>query len=93
MKVGSLVECIDDSTPPEGWECIPPIRKNIYTIRGITPCHDAKGSLGLGIHTEEVINLCNPFGFEYAWAIERFREIQPPMEISIESLLEELVLV
>jgi hypothetical protein len=92
MKVGSLIECIDNSAPLRGWCCIPPIKGTIYTVRAIFRALDPEGDFGYAITTEEVKNTCNMYGNEWGWSIERFREIQPPLKISLKDLLEEPVL-
>lgn len=87
MQVGSLVETIIT------WENKPdrpqvPIQGNIYTIRDIFSITGGE----TGIRLEEVINPPRQFkqGFmEVLFRIDRFRELQPPMDIS--ELVEESI--
>jgi hypothetical protein len=86
MKVGSLVECIKSFTAKETNGENVPILGNIYTVRDIT-----KIGGNVGLRLEEIINypqLYKEGVFECAFFIERFREIQPPLDIDIESLIE-----
>lgn len=75
MKVGSIVECIDNKV-----RFTKPLKlKQPYTIRGFCKCPNSGSD---GIYLEEVVNEINPvFKRENAYGIERFRELQPPMEI------------
>lgn len=92
MKIGSLVECILQFKHQPGFEEIPVIG-NIYTVRDmrITPLN---GSDVMGILLEEIVNPLYNFieGFsEGSFGEIGFRELQPPMDISIESLISETV--
>jgi hypothetical protein len=89
MKVGSLVELVDDNwiELAEDGE-IYPIIKIPYTIRNMQ-----FDSSGCGITLEEIIN--EPFhyaeGFgECNFDINRFRELMPPIE-NIEEYIKENV--
>lgn len=84
MKIGSVVECINNSNIDEG---VVILKLNYpYTVRGF---QEDEGS-GAGVYLEEVINHIadSPYKrIEWAYRIERFRELQPPMEI--QSALDE----
>lgn len=87
MKIGSLVELVNDNwnnnTNAENY----PVKGKIYTVREIGVRHEDRVRYLL---LEEVINpLCPLFGAEPGWKPSRFRELLPPMEISIEQILEE----
>jgi hypothetical protein len=87
MKVGSLVECIQGFADHELNGEIAPILGNIYTVREIV---EIGGNTGLKF--EEIVNspkLYKEGKFECAFVIDRFREIQSPMDIDIELLIEE----
>ena len=88
MQVGSLVELIDDN-----WnysDRIVPVKEVIYTVRELPEDR-------IGILLEEIINkkeYCRfPSGKagygEPGFIIKRFRELQPPMKISIDELIQE----
>jgi len=95
MQVGSLVECIDSTI---GY--IVALGKQIplsslskgsyYTIREIRPC---RFSGVLGVLLEEISNHIvmhkDGSASEGAYNINKFREIQPPMEISINEIISE----
>ena len=88
MKVGSLVEYVDNR--PGLWSHICPmlVIGEIYTIRGFNPhpmCPDS-------VFLEEIIGARWPTdpAYEIGYSISRFREVQPPMKISIDELLKEL---
>lgn len=85
MDIGSLVECIANFEETES-EVIIPIRGNIYVVRDILAFED-----GLGVYLEEIINPKKKYldATERAFSIKGFREIQPPMQISIENLVQE----
>ena len=84
MKVGSLAECTDNANIGHGM--IIPQLHTLYTVREIRKGIDDE----YGITLDEITNhLCVMTNAEWAYIIERFKEVQPPMEISIESLLEE----
>jgi len=93
MKVGSLVECVNDKFDPRSIDLISnrPKQGKIYTIRMIKN-YPKNGSVGVLL--EEIINepvmLPNLDGlFEPTFNIERFRELP---ETNIEELIEELEL-
>lgn len=94
MKVGSLVELVYDN-----WYLLEklsklgvvyPVKGKIYTIREIVFSQE-----GCGVLLEEIINpkIHNTRNgmVEHGFRIERFRELLPPMQISIEEILEETV--
>lgn len=83
MEIGSLVVCVDargvNST------CRALVKDRIYTIRNIIVKNGATG-----VYLEEIINDCHPIkGFEYGYMIDRFREIDAPISISIEEVTKE----
>lgn len=88
MKVGSLVELVkDDWDFNNGYpDEVYPVKNKIYTIRTIDK---------FGVRLEEVINpihhYCDMGYAECAFKISRFRELQPPMSISIESFTTQSV--
>lgn len=90
MKVGSIVECVDDIwTSDRDIRLIPnrPVRGKFYTVREIYP-----SSTGLpGIRLEEIVNppMMIKSGFiEPTFRIERFREVEG-LDEAVEELLEE----
>lgn len=98
MRVGSLVECINDISrnPPEVMKKygLKNIHKGrIYTIRGLFI-----NEVGVpSCYLEEVINpiIPNKYGTirEVGYRREKFREVQPPMDLSfIEEIQQELFL-
>lgn len=87
MKVGSIVECVNNKNPNQGrWDgCEIPKLNHPYTVRNITKCPN---SGGITVRLEEIINPINKdTGSEFGYKIERFRELLPPMEI--QSALDE----
>jgi hypothetical protein len=85
MRVGSLVELVDDN-----WDLtngypdeVYPVKKVIYTVRSIDE---------YGIRLEEIINPIHRYadiGYdECAFKTSRFRELMPPTSISLELVLE-----
>lgn len=86
MKVGSLVECISDR--PTVWpECKPVVLGEIYTVRGF----ETLWSPDIGVFLEEITNVPHPIdpSLEFCYKIDRFKEIQPPMEIKLSDLIPE----
>jgi hypothetical protein len=87
MKVGSIVECINDIWEPRTLESVPnrPFKGNAYVIRGIEEYKH-----GIGLHLEEIHNpdIVFPSGMiaEPSFNIERFREMT-----EIDDLVSELV--
>lgn len=89
MKIGSLVVCLrsewfnnEETTP-----IIKPKKDILYVVRGT---HRVHGEAGITL--EEIINPPQQFstGFEEPhFNVVGFREMQPPMEVSIEEILEE----
>lgn len=88
MKVGSIVELIDDTNWRNLAPCKLPVKGVPYTIRGIIKWHD-----GTGVYLEEIVNR-NFLGSntEGAFMVERFRELLPPIE-NIEKYIEENTIV
>ena len=97
MKIGSLVECINDNWAPTIVDpvfcahIIFPIKGPIYVVRNIITDKD-----GTGILLEEIVNPVEKFPNgeigEARWGVSRFRELQPPMDISeLISLEKEIV--
>ena len=77
MKVGSIVECIDNT---HFVACVPPKLNRAYTIRNFDEFNGC-----VGIRLEEIINSLHPrLNVEFGYNIKRFRELQPPMEIQKE---------
>lgn len=88
MRVGSLVECI--KTMSCNYNVVMPKIKSIYTIRDVKK-FDCVNFSGIGILLEEIVNAKFKFvtGLEEPYFhIEFFRELLPPIEISIENILE-----
>ena len=87
MKVGSIVECINDIWEPRTLKAVPnrPFRSNAYVIRGIVEYPH-----GVGLHLEEIRNpdIVFPSGMiaEPSFDINRFREMT-----EIDDLVAELV--
>ena len=91
MKVGSLVECVNDKFDPKQIELIPnrPKKGKIYTIRLIKQYPNNK----IGLLLEEIINeplmLPNLDGlFEPTFDINRFRELPEPNIDELTEILE-----
>lgn len=89
MKVGSLVECINDNWVryEDDKHISFPAKGSIYTVRDIT----VWGKCGVGIRLEEIINPPDLYveGVgECTFDIKKFRELQSPIDIS--ELIEEL---
>lgn len=85
MKVGSLVECVNDKPLSYTVPGPMPVVGNIYTVSDIfkTPM---KGLIFIRVDEIELDVKDRPYiGFD----ISRFREVQPPMSISIEDFLME----
>lgn len=91
MKIGSLVECINDNFDPKlhtiSLHPVLPTKGKLYTIRHIFKGYPS----GIACYLEEIKSNTNPyFNIEQGFAINRFKEVQPPMEISIEDILEKV---
>ena len=92
MKVGSFVECVDDSFIPEQIHLIPnrPTRGEYYTVREI---EEVKGKVG--VRLEEIKNplIEGVSGriFEPSFDISRFREIEdmPDIQVLMDEIFEE----
>lgn len=84
MKVGSLVECVNNDGVDNG--AIVPRLETPYTIREIRPY---PGQLP-GVLLEEIVNGGYPqrADIEVCYKIERFRELLPPMD-SVEEFVNE----
>lgn len=93
MKIGSLVECIDGYPGAIVDNCYPIAKGDILTVRAIgndiNKCPN--GSIDVPIIFHEHINpVCRcGCGVEMVYDARDFRELQPPMDISIESLISE----
>lgn len=94
MKVGSIVEVVkSDSGVRRGYNgligqrCQPINVGEIFVVRGI----DDKTLPGhIGIYLEEKLGeIDSIINKEYGYLSTIFRELQPPMQISIESLIEQ----
>jgi hypothetical protein len=89
MKVGALVECINDTWKQETIEIVPnrPVKGRYYTIRTVE-----KYPHGVGVTLEEIINgniaIHNGQHVEPTFDAERFRELEDLPDI--EELLEEV---
>jgi hypothetical protein len=89
MKVGALVECVNDTWKQETIETVPnrPVKGRYYTIRTV----DQYPS-GIGVTLEEISNgrTVNYQGkiLEPSFNAERFRELEDLPDI--EALLEEV---
>lgn len=89
MQVGSLVILENDNWQQLGTAKTKPVKGKIYTVRFLYPYDN-------GLLLEEIVNeetVCranNGYRMfaEPGFSIFRFRELQPPMDISIESILE-----
>lgn len=92
MKPGSLVECIDGYPLAFLQDCAVVKKGDILTVRGINSI-DIKCPNGdyIPIVFYEHINPECPCGCgaEMVYNATDFRELQPPMDISIESLIQE----
>jgi hypothetical protein len=74
MKVGSLVECVNNKN---FIKMIPPKLNTIYEVRGF--------NINGGLWLEEIHNeICPYIGDEWGYNATRFRELLPPMSITIE---------
>lgn len=91
MKVGSLVECVNDKFDPKQIELIPnrPKKGKIYTIRLIKQYPNNKIGLLLEEITNEPLMLPNLDGlFEPTFDINRFRELPEPNIDELTEILE-----
>lgn len=89
MKIGSLVECINNSGD-YGDLCRPELNK-AYTVKDFFLSTIRRVKC---IRLEEITNRPNSItGIEYGYNIEYWRELLPPMEAEIKELLEEPQLV
>ena len=85
MKVGSLVELVNDNWKYPHEEGITyPVKRTIYTVREID-----FSDIVIAIMLEEIINPKRPYLIngkfdlgEKGFIIERFRELQPPLDVS-----------
>jgi hypothetical protein len=90
MKVGSLVECINDVfLHPRAKTIIPnrPIKGRNYFIREIVDARNGE----VGIYLEEIENPKPLNGLEPTFKITRFKEIEG-LDMAVEELLEESLL-
>lgn len=92
MKIGSLVECIEGYPGAISCNCYPVKKGDILTVRDIGiyfSTHYGKGYTPI-VFEEHKNPLCAcGCGCEMHYDAEDFREIQPPIEIKIESLISE----
>ena len=79
MQEGSLVECTKQCGPMFG----------LTVPRGTILTVDRFEGNGGFVPVEMPMPLKTDSGIVYALAIEHFREIQPPMDINLEQLLQE----
>lgn len=90
MEIGSLCELIDDNWGQRAFDDeIFPVKGPIYTVRDIEDT-----TTGTAIRLEEIINKKYHYNDDYGetcFLMRRFRELQPPMDISM--LIEEYELV
>ena len=95
MKVGTIVECVNDMFKPSTYRSCKflPKEGNCYVIRGIL---DIPGQ-GLGVYLEEIVNpeirakFNGKFIFmEPLFHISRFREVKGLEEL-VQELLEETI--
>lgn len=86
MKIGSLVELVDDRWT-DSKNIIRPIKKVIYTVRGFDRLPISTPSIFLEEIENAPVYYSNGYG-ESSFKITRFRELLPPMQISIEIILE-----
>lgn len=89
MKVGSLVECVNNENfnPIKG--CVKPELNTIYTVREVLLSYEFKVPM---IFLEEIVNATHPqSGKEYGYQLARFRELLPPINLEQELKQEELV--
>jgi PhoPQ-activated pathogenicity-related protein len=93
MKIGSIVQLEDDNwntqlkKDSEEYGTVYPIKKKDYTIREIVSENGVTG-----ITLEEIVNPKVEWksGFhELRFAIQRFRELMPPMKNEIAELIAE----
>ena len=90
MKVGSIVECINDIWEQRTLEAVPnrPFKGNAYVIRDIVEYKH-----GIGLHLEEIRNpdIIFPSGIiaEPSFNIERFREMTE-IDDAVAELIEEV---
>jgi len=89
MKVGSLVELIDDNwSTGAGIAKYRPVKNKVYTVRAI----EEFGDEGMGILLEEIINPLFPYADgvdEPHFKPSRFRELLPPIENIEENINED----
>lgn len=81
MKVGSIVECVDNQGV---LDIVYPLSKTVYTIRAILPnrINPVPGRSNCGVLLEEIKNgICSGDGLEFSYCIKRFREIQFPDDL------------
>lgn len=91
MQRGSLVECINDKWPRYQLEIVGlttfPVEKGIYTVRDAYL--DAITHVP-AIYLEEFMLPISPLSkVEIGWIASFFREIQPPMSISIDEFIKQ----
>jgi len=88
MKVGSLVELVDDNWLEKHPNVKYPVKGKIYTVRDFEIDDYDEPSLYLVEIINPVMKWDDFEDSELSFYVHRFRELQPPMEISIEAILE-----
>lgn len=85
MDIGSLVECIETFEYEEG--LVYPVKGAYYVVRDILALNG-----GIGLHLEEIKNPIKTYsdGVEKAFDIKGFKEVQPPMTITLKNLIKEV---
>lgn len=82
MTSGSKVICIDDAFPDfigKFYNQLPK-KGGIYTVRDMMPGHNWKLEPEIAITLVELINPCSAKGPERGFNIERFRDLEEPLE-------------
>jgi len=86
MKIGSLVELINDKWKNQPYDEVFPVKNKVYTVRAIEQESD-----GIGLLLEEIVNPPSQYIDAYGeptFRIERFRELQPPI-VNIEEYINQ----
>lgn len=92
MKVGSVVECINDAFNEKQKELIVflPDRGKLYMVRSVEEHHNKK----VGIRLEEIVNppsvVLNGVHIEPTFDMERFREVDGLDDLVIEMIEESI---
>lgn len=92
MKVGSLVELVDDNWVYTNGAEIYPSKGKVYTVRDLLPKLQGQRSQD-AVLLEEIVSplvmYSNGIKAEPCFNVSRFRELMPPMKISIEQFKQE----